>query len=105
MEPNLNLYITVLTITFSHLTVRGAKLIYILNRTIYTQHTPQVHTLTQAHTGYMFSASAATASCHLLKGAGTRCVCSEELSEPEYAQWLGNSAAHVPGTGKAAGCC
>lgn len=54
MEPNLNLYITVLTITFSYLTVRGAKLIYILNKTIYTPHTPQVHTLTQAHTGYIF---------------------------------------------------
>lgn len=46
------MYITVLTITFSYLTVGGAKLICILNRTIYPQHTSQMHTLTQAQTGH-----------------------------------------------------
>ena len=85
MESNLNLY-TIVLITFSHFTVGGTKLTYVPNTTIYPKTTPQMYTLAQAHTEYMFSPCAFTASWHslnllLLKEAVTQCICSEELSE------------------------
>lgn len=95
MEPNLNLYIAMLTITFSNFSGR-CKVILYSNRTIYPRHTPRVRTLTQAQTGAWFSPSASAASCHLWKGAGTRCVRCESMPDG-WGLW-----AHGPGAGKAA---
>lgn len=68
----INLYITVLTITFPYLSGRCKVTLY-SNRTIYPRHTPRERTLTQAQRG-TFSPSASTASCPLSKGAGTQGV-------------------------------
>lgn len=72
MESNLNLYMTVLTITFPYLSGRCKVTLY-SNRTIYPRYTPRERTLTQAQRG-TFSPSASTASCPLPKGAGTQGV-------------------------------
>lgn len=98
MELNLNLYMTVLTITFPYLSGRCKVTLY-SNRTIYPRHTPQSahsHRHKEVHFPQVLLRLLALSR----RGQGLR-VCAE-LSERVHGR---ERCSPRPGTGKAAGCC